>query len=74
MTVNHDVAGSSPAGGAKTKERPRASLLFWPFSFGLNPSISEIAGISAADDRVDGLTLASRQILARDRSRSPVDT
>ena len=28
MTVNHDVAGSSPAGGAKKKTRPRGGLFF----------------------------------------------
>ena len=32
MTVNHDVAGSSPAGGAKEKSRSHCGLLFLSFA------------------------------------------
>ena len=38
MTVNHDVAGSSPAGGAKTKTTQAGGFLFWLPFFDLKPA------------------------------------
>ena len=42
MTVNHDVAGSSPAGGAKEKDHPNG----WSFSLGF---LQHPAGVKQRD-------------------------
>ena len=46
MTVNHDVAGSSPAGGAKTKATHSGGFSFWPSSSRLDTEASTITGIA----------------------------
>ena len=48
----HDVAGSSPAGGAKTKTTQSGGLLFWLFSSLLNPATSKITAISERSEEM----------------------
>ena len=46
MTVNHDVAGSSPAGGANEKAGRKTCFFRWLLSFELVSAASESTGVA----------------------------
>ena len=64
MTVNHDVAGSSPAGGVKQKTTQKGGLLFYSFLSRFRLAIPVIHSPEHSEETVACL-LANRQTKER---------